>query len=378
MEYPSKQGVRIFSLTGRVGVGTMVRMTIRGGDLDLVEYEFSPFPPGEHINTLGYDCRDKVSPCKGPVTVRVPARIHSSVLDMNRFAPDHPGGGGIGYAIQIYGEATVQCTPSDVKIHYSRIPMLRHLVAVIKEVTGYSGGFIIDVVDHERKHVGLGSTGTVLIAVAQAINTALGTPLTKEQVRLLVGHNYVEETASGDVVSGFETGVGPAAVTYGGMAVMGDELTLVCQHSFAADKNVFIIIPQMEADAAGESEFNVLMNRARSLDYRDRELKAYLIMMDLIPALVKDDLRRIGDVIWEIEFRGSKRAEVEHNSFEIYQYMAKIREAGFEFVGMSSVGPSISVITEKSREELEGVIEQFGLDIAIETKVDNEGIQFIR
>ena len=134
----------------------------------------------------------------------------------------------------------------------------------------------------------------------------------------------------------------------------------------------------MEADVAGESEFHVLMNRARSLDYRDRELKAYLVMMDLIPALVKDDLRRIGDVIWEIEFRGSKRAEVEHNSFEIYQYMAKLREAGFEFVGMSSVGPSISVITEKSRQELEQVIAQFGLDIAIETKIDNEGIRIVR
>jgi beta-ribofuranosylaminobenzene 5'-phosphate synthase len=356
----------------------MARMTIRGGDLDLVEYEFSPFPPGENINTLGYDCSDRISPCKGPVTVRVPARIHSSVLDMNRFAPDHPGGGGIGFAIRIYGEATVRCTPSEVLIHYSRVPMLQHLVAVMKKVTGYAGGFEIDVTDHERKHVGLGSTGTVLIAVAHAINAALGTPLDREQVRLLVGHNYAEETASGDVVCGFETGVGPAAVTYGGMAVMGDELTLVCQHSFAEDKNVFIIIPPTEADAAGESEFQVLMNRARSLDYCDRELKAYLIMMDLIPALVKDDLRRIGDVIWEIEFRGSKREEVEHNSFEIYQYMAKLREAGFEFVGMSSVGPSISIITEKPREELEPVIAQYGLEIALETKVDNEGLKIIR
>jgi len=59
------------------------------------------------------------------------------------------------------------------------------------------------------------------------------------------------------------------------------------------------------------------MNRARNLDYQDRELKAYLLLMDLIPALERDDLKKIGEIIWEIEFRGSKRAEVEHHGFEI-------------------------------------------------------------
>jgi beta-ribofuranosylaminobenzene 5'-phosphate synthase len=86
--------------------------------------------------------------------------------------------------------------------------MILHLVAVLQKVTGYTGGFCITVVDHERKHVGLGSTGSVLTAVAHAMNAALGSPLTTEQLRLLVGYNYVEETATGEVVPGFETGVG--------------------------------------------------------------------------------------------------------------------------------------------------------------------------
>jgi beta-ribofuranosylaminobenzene 5'-phosphate synthase len=307
----------------------------------------------------------------------VPARIHLTVLDMNRFAPNRPGGGGFGFALQLYSTATVECIPSGIEINYTRVPMILHLVAVLQKVTGYTGGFCITVVDHERKHVGLGSTGSVLTAVAHAMNAALGSPLTTEQLRLLVGYNYVEETATGEVVPGFETGVGPAAVTYGGMAVLGDELTLVCRHTFAKNKNVFIIIPPVEADAAGESEFNVLMNRARNLDYRDRELKAYMVLMDLIPALIHDDLRRAGDVIWEIEFRGSKRAEVEHNSFIIYQYMSQLREAGFEFVAMSSVGPTIAVITESSRAEVEAVLKPLGIEIALETQVDNEGIKIL-
>ena len=155
---------------------------------------------------------------------------------------------------------------------------------------------------------------------------------------------------------------------------MGDELTLVYQHPFAEGYTVFVIIPSSEISSAGAKEFDLLMNRARTLDYQDRELKAYLLLMDLIPALEAGDVRKIGDVVWEIEFRGSKRAEIEHHTFAIYTYMNRLREAGFEFVGMSSVGPSIAVITQRPRQELEEAIGPLGLEVAIETTVDNTGI----
>jgi predicted sugar kinase len=165
------------------------------------------------------------------------------------------------------------------------------------------------------------------------MNEAVGSHLTKDEIRLLIGNNYVEETEDGRVTLGFETGVGPAAVTYGGMAVTGDELSLAYHHPFAEGKNVFVIIPETTVSSSGREEFDLLMNRARNLDYQDRELKAYFILMDLIPALERGDLKKIGDVIWEIEFRGSKRAEVEHHGFLIYEHMSALREQGLEFVG---------------------------------------------
>ncbi|HRW83556.1 MAG TPA: GHMP kinase, partial [Methanothrix sp.] len=176
----------------------------------------------------------------------------------------------------------------------------------------------------------------------------------------------------------FETGVGPAAVTYGGMAVTGDELALAYHHPFAEGKNVFVIIPETTVSSSGREEFDLLMNRARNLDYQDRELKAYFILMDLIPALERGDLKKIGDVIWEIEFRGSKRAEVEHHGFEIYEHMSRLREAGLEFVGMSSVGPSIAVVTSRNEAEMAEILAPMGLKIAISTKVDNEGLKVER
>jgi beta-RFAP synthase len=350
-------------------------MKIRGGDLDLVEYDFQPFRPGECIRTLGLEKNYSLVPYSGTVTATAPGRIHLTVLDMNRFAPNRPGGGGVGFALQIYCSAKVECTSSGLDIDYSREPIIRHFAEVFKKTVRYDGGFKIVVSDHEKKHVGLGSTGSVLLALGHAMNAALGSPLTSEQIRLLLGHNYVEETEDGRVTNGFETGVGPAAATYGGMAITGDELALVYRHSFAEGMNVFVTIPPTVVSSAGRAEFDLLMNRARNLDYQDRELKAYLLLMDLIPALERGDLKKIGEIIWEIEFRGSKRAEVEHHGFEIYRNMSFLRERGLQFVGMSSVGPSIAIVTNRSREDVARLIEPLGLKIAIETKVDNEGLK---
>ncbi|TAJ44746.1 GHMP family kinase ATP-binding protein [Methanofollis fontis] len=353
----------------------MPMMKIRGGDLDLVEYEFESFSAGENVRPLTIERELRPLPQHGTFIARAPARIHATVLDMNRFAPGQPGGGGFGYAVGVYCTATAACTGDKITIEYGRVSIIRHIVEAFRCTVGYNGGFHITAQDHHYRHVGLGSTGTILVAVCHAMNAAVGSPLTPEEIRILVGRNFIEETADDRVAFGFETGVGPSVSTYGGFVLMGDDLTLVYKRAFAVGKNVFIIIPSSGISSAGTSEFNVLMNRARDLDYRDRSLKTYMAVMDLIPALERGDLRRAGDVMWEFEFRGSKRAEIEHHSFTIYAMMSGLRNAGLEFVGMSSVGPSIAVITEKSEDEVRTIAEGLGLSIALSTAVDNDGIR---
>ena len=116
----------------------MAIMKIRGGDLDLVEYEFKTFAPGENLKTLGLEKKKyTLKPVKGSVLVRAPARIHLTVLDMNRFAPDHAGGGGIGFAIQCYCTAEVRCTAKEITIDYNRAPIVRNFIEVFKKATGY-------------------------------------------------------------------------------------------------------------------------------------------------------------------------------------------------------------------------------------------------
>ena len=48
----------------------MAIMKIRGGDLDLVEYEFLTFPPGKNLKTLGFEKKKfTLKPVSGTITV---------------------------------------------------------------------------------------------------------------------------------------------------------------------------------------------------------------------------------------------------------------------------------------------------------------------
>ncbi len=65
---------------------------------------------------------------------------------MNRFAPDHSGGGGIGFAIQCYCTAEVGCIKNGVAIDYGRSSIIENFVAVFKKTVGYTVGPSIAVV----------------------------------------------------------------------------------------------------------------------------------------------------------------------------------------------------------------------------------------
>jgi len=58
--------------------------------------------------------------------------------------------------------------------------------------------------------------------------------------------------------------------------------------------------------------------------------------------------------------------------------MSQLRDAKLEFVGMSSVGPSIAVVTALDKKAMEKILKPLGLNIAIATKVDNDGLKITR
>ncbi len=322
------------------------------------------------------------------VEVTVPARLHVSVLDMNRFNISRPGGGGL--AVGVYFKAKVCAVPEpEITVKGQRQLIVSHFARVFKEILGYSGGFEIELYDHGRRHVGMGSSTGTMCAACVGINEVLGRPFNNRELRRLIGFNACEESPRSKefLIRGFETGIGAMASIHGGMVLGTDDLEMVYRTALPGTKAVIVIpdVPSLESEYAGkdtaaESEVELLMRRARYLDYLQSCTKSQIVLLDLLPAMVKGDLKGIGDALFDLAFLGSKRAECEQHGLggtPIYDYICTWRKLWAEVAGMSSAGPTVFALT-KSQAVVERILahlERRGVASSrvIITDVDNTG-----
>lgn len=334
---------------------------MEGSAYHVSETALQTFHPGDrsrfvHPSMWGGEVRrSEPSPVGTICEVEVPARLHASVVDMNRFGVGVPGGGGVGFAVALYSSARVVSTfDGEARVTGARAGIARHVMGLFRHITGYEGGFRVEVQDHGRRHMGLGSSIGTLTAVGVAVNEILGRPLSIRDLRKLIAHNYCEEAPNenGALVQGFETNVGAMLGVHGGLVVASDSCELVYRIPLPEEMRALLLIPHLGPQVcSGEPEASALLNGARLLDREDAPGKAYRILMDLVPAMIRGDLVGIGNVVFELARRGSKRAECSlHGSggLEIYAAMEALRSAGAEIVGMSSVGPAVFALTRSS------------------------------
>ncbi|MBE0616565.1 MAG: sugar kinase, partial [Proteobacteria bacterium] len=274
------------------------------------------------------------------------------VLDMNRFGVGRPGGGGIGFAVSLHCRARAVVTGRrELESGGTRSAMARHLASLFRHLTEFPGGLDVDVADHGRRHMGLGSSIGTLTAAAVALNEVLGRPLDLRDVRKLVAHNYCEEAPDSQelLVQGFETNVGAMVAIHGGMVVASDTCELIYRSALPQAARALLLLPRLGPRvSSGEPEARALLTLARALDRRDAERKAYRVLMDLLPAVVRGDLAAVGDVLYELASLGSKNAECRlhgRDGQEIYETMEVLRAEGAEVVGMSSVGPAVFALS---------------------------------
>lgn len=372
-----------------------IEIPIVGGPFDRLTAVLEEFEPGEkefivYPEQCGVPPRSVSQVVEREVEVTVPARLHLAVLDMNRFSIDRVGGGGIGLGIGIYLKARVRSTRRpEITVTGERPLIALHFARVFKEILQYPGGFDIELDDHKRRHVGLGSSSGTMCAACIGINEVLGRPFTNRELRRITGYNACEESPSGNgyLIRTFETGIGSMVGINGGLVIGSDDAEMIYRTTLPGTKVIILIpdVPSLEdeytgKDTAADAEAGLLLRRARYLDARLGNTKAHLILLDLLPAMVKGDLKAIGDTILDITFTGSKRAECEQHGMcgaPIFHYIGIFREMGAEAAGMSSVGPTVYALTRQPivyNRILKYLRDQgFPASRIIETEVDNTG-----
>jgi len=373
-----------------------IEIGIIGGPFDKITTVLEEFEPGDEkfiysYEMMGIEAKEVQSvDTYREVKVKVPSRLHPTVLDMNRFNLNRPGGGGLGFAVEIFFHATVRAIPEpEIRVNGDRQLITRHFAYAFKKLLNYSGGFEIELEDHKRRHVGLGSSIGSMCAVCLGMNEVLGRPFHGWELRRIMGFHACEESPIGQdyLLPAFETGIGAMAGVNGGWIVASDDLTMVYRVPLP-DTRAIIFIPDVESladeytgkETSAESEAELLLRRARFLDSMQAGAKAELVLLDMIPAMIRGDLKKIGDALFDISYLGSKRAECEqHGAYgtPIYSYINTFRGIGAEIAGMSSVGPTIFALTQ-SQETYDKILQYLkdhGVADSriIETRVDNMG-----
>jgi len=351
--------------------------------------ELTPIKPGTFLNKIKIE-KKELCLSQDRIRVLVPARVHLSVIDMNYFSPGQPGGGGVGYAVRLYAEVEISLLDKkDYNIQAKREGVVRHIAHILAKSVGYQGGFEIKAKDHNINHMGLGSTSALITAVACGINKLLGEPLESRSLRKIIGYNFAEDAENGLVVPGFETGVGPAAGIHGGFVLLTDGLELVARCPLERCVVYLAFLKEDVAEEkggeitqsknAGELEAELLLNKAREFDKRDAHKKTHQILFKLLPSMMNNDLEGMGEAVWNLQHLGSKVAEIEHhtNPEKIYEVMRECRKRGASIVGMSSVGPAITIVCREKKEikaSVEGYLNKEEVRY-IKTGVDNQGIK---
>lgn len=284
------------------------------------------------------------------VRVTTSARLHLGFLDLN---------GDLG---RLYGSIGVT-----LKAPQTQLTIEEHEGLVIGEmddqprkrissfIKAFSSHFktpprgIINLTRHIPEHKGLGS--------GSQLGLALATALTK--ICNISENNHALARIAG---RGLRSGIGITAFEKGGFIIDGGKRMVsgkkqctepprtLLRYNFPTSWHFVLVIPEKKVGLSGEQEKEAMGYVSPSRKISEEICR--LTMMQLLPALVEEDLEKFGDAISEIDIRtGTFFKPVqggiysEKSSYTIIRHMIESGAAG---AGQSSWGPAIYGLAHKN------------------------------
>lgn len=288
---------------------------------------------------------------KNEVTVKIPARIHMAVWDMNKFGLGKRGGGGIGTSIGLYTTLKGKISEEDIITGDSSL-IAKIFLESIKERLGIQDlYFDINISRDYEKHIGLGSTGSVLVGLIRVVIELLDIQIDDDAIMEIVLDTMKEEHED-EITECFETTVGPWACLKKKMVIVDEECKLIKTYQFEKKMRVLLVTPQKKQLASSiEDETKLLEGRGRQLDKDAYSLKRYLL--SYIKNIDDSQDLSIIKIVDLLKYVGSKRAEIEFQeklNDGLYSKLIRIGEENYCMLsGMSSIGPTYYYIDTKEK-----------------------------
>lgn len=276
------------------------------------------------------------------ITIRATARLHLGFIDLH---------GGLG---RIFGSLGVSIDKPACVVELQRKQeglivtgeekeRVRNLAERMINHLGNDKGFQLTVWESIPKHLGLGSGTQLYLAVGRAIALLYGKSLTAHELSQIMGRGKV-------------SGVGTATFAEGGFVIDGGKPTtppenkgledvppLLVRQLVPEDWNFIIAIPDVPKGLSGVREKLAFKELPKGKASHAKETSR-LVLMQLLPALIKDDIIRFGEALTQIQIlvgdAFSKAQGGRYASPVVSKCVNAMLEAGAVGAGQSSWGPT--------------------------------------
>ena len=190
------------------------------------------------------------------------------------------------------------------------------------------------------------------------------------------------------MLPGQSTGASGWVALKGGFCVITSENELAFHKDMPSGYDVIVGIPvlteilnQDKGKGVADSDVEMpFLDKLRHYDRFNSAKMCYWTLMELIPSVINNDMKRFGNIIWDMVLTGSKGTPtiLAHGTYKPLDCMLDIKKTGAEATFVSSVGPSvITIASKKYHDAVKKVYLRYGYKI-LELEFDNTGYEIIR
>jgi beta-ribofuranosylaminobenzene 5'-phosphate synthase len=279
------------------------------------------------------------------IRIVTPSRLHFGLIDLNGALGRVDGGVGVALnepSVILQAECSERdCVLGDQSISEELMELMGH----IKSYFNLKGHFEVTLERTIPRHVGLGATTQLYLAVARALTELSSLKIPARELAICVAR-------------GGTSGIGVAAFEFGG-------LILDFGHTFGAVKQKQSFLPSSKSKAPppqyirfplpDDWYFVCTIPRAEHIHglrevsifktycpvaRADVERLCHLLLMKIMPSAVEADIESFGEGLNQMQGLGFKKIELELQNEVVRNLIAALRERAFG-AGLSSFGPTV-------------------------------------
>ena len=318
------------------------------------------------------------------ISIKIPARLHLDVMNIQKLHEGKVGGGGIGIAIKCNLSISVEVIRTEKDIIESIKPNLVKLyLDLIRKYLNIDKKFhVICKADKELKaHGGMGSNALIQLGIVYSINSLFNNPLNDIQLLDFLHQNYYEDDKGIVTNKVFCSGVAHNTMLYGGVCFVSEDGEIIYHKELPNDVKVGLINVNLdeifERENIDKDELIVKLRKERDRkeglknkeniikeimirDLKNNKYKAFINGMKMFSK--EDDSVAL-----------SKNCKINNLRYE--SFCEIIENIGNTFVRISSNSPYIYIITNEL-EKIKEKCREYGIYIK-EYEISNKGIEII-